>query len=148
MTQILESLDASQRAPFSRLQSNIRSAYHTAMTRRRRSEFKAHLTSTHPGGSLSPSSRANPRGKAAKKERYDRFYRFIKTWCITGMPGPRPFFQALWAVMRLQALPVELGGAGPNRIEWEFDDAVFQESALVKFSVFFFGFGSRKILMH
>lgn len=46
-----------------------------------------------------------------------------------GMPGPRPFFQALWAVMRLQVLPTDLGGAGPRRIEWEFDDAVFQESA-------------------
>lgn len=138
MTQILESLDPSQRAPFSRLQASIRSAYHAAMSRRRRSEFRAHLSSTHPGGSLAPSSRANPSGKAAKKERYDRFSRFIKTWCMTGMPGPRPFFQALWAVMRLQVLPVDLGGAGPNRIEWEFDDAVFQESALVEFFLFSF----------
>jgi len=45
------------------------------------------------------------------------------------LPGPRPFFQALWAAMRLQVLPAELGGAGPRRIEWEFDDAVFLESA-------------------
>jgi len=129
MTQTLESLDASQRAPFSRLQASIRSAYHAAMARRRRTEFRAHLSSTHPGGSLSLSSRANPSSKAAKKERYNRFFRFIRTWCTSGMPGPRPFFQALWAVMRLQILPLALGGAGPNRIEWEFDDAVFQESA-------------------
>ncbi|KAF8482209.1 hypothetical protein JB92DRAFT_3036949 [Gautieria morchelliformis] len=129
MTQTIESLRASQRAPFSRLQATIRSSYHTAMTKRRKSEFKAHLSSTYPGGSLSPSSRANPHGKAAKKERFDRFNRFLKTWCTTGMPGTRPFFQGLWALLRLQVLPVALGGAGSTRIEWVFDDAVFQESA-------------------
>lgn len=129
MTQTVESLSASQRAPFSRLQASIRSSYHTAITKRRKTEFRAHLSSTHPGGSLSPSSRANPYGKAAKKERYERFNRFLKTWCTTGMPGTIPFFQALWALLRLQVLPVALGGAGSSRLEWEFDDAVFQESA-------------------
>lgn len=48
-----------------------------------------------------------------------------------GMPGTKPFFEALWAVMRLQVLPEQLGGAGPNRIQWEFDDAVFKEAAYV-----------------
>lgn len=129
MTQTLESLGASQRAPFSRIQANIRSAYHANTARRRKAEFRAHLSSTHPGGSLSPSSRVNPTSKAAKKERYDRFSKFLRTWCTTSMPGPRPFIQALWAIMRLQVLPEALGGAGPLRIQWEFDDAVFQESA-------------------
>jgi hypothetical protein len=46
-----------------------------------------------------------------------------------GMPGTKPFFEALWAVIRLQVLPEQLGGAGPNRIQWEFDDAVFKEAA-------------------
>ena len=32
---------------------------------------------------------------------------------------------------QLQALPDSLGGAGSSRIEWEFDDAVFMESASV-----------------
>lgn len=45
------------------------------------------------------------------------------------MPGTRPFFEALWAVMRLQTLPDNLGGAGSRRITWEIDDAVFQEAA-------------------
>jgi len=31
--------------------------------------------------------------------------------------------------MRLQVIPANLGGAGANRIEWEFDDAVFKEAA-------------------
>ncbi|KAG6329452.1 hypothetical protein ID866_9637 [Astraeus odoratus] len=31
--------------------------------------------------------------------------------------------------MRLQVLPENLGGAGPYRIRWEFDDAVFKEAA-------------------
>jgi hypothetical protein len=46
-----------------------------------------------------------------------------------GMPGTKPFFEALWAIMRLQVIPEELGGAGRNRIEWELDDAVFKEAA-------------------
>lgn len=40
-------------------------------------------------------------------------------------------FDSLWAVMRLQVIPVNLGGAGAYRIEWEFDDAVFKEAAYV-----------------
>jgi len=47
------------------------------------------------------------------------------------MPGTRPFFEALWAVMRLQTLPENLGGAGSRRTTWEIDDAVFQEAAYV-----------------
>ena len=47
------------------------------------------------------------------------------------MPGTRPFFEALWAIMRLQILPQNLGGSGNQRIEWTFDDAVFMESAYV-----------------
>lgn len=46
-----------------------------------------------------------------------------------GMPGTKPFFEALWAIMRLQVVPEHIGGAGGNRIEWEFDDAVFKEAA-------------------
>lgn len=48
-----------------------------------------------------------------------------------GMPGTKPFFESLWAIMRLQVLPETLGGAGPCRIRWEFDDAVFKEAAYV-----------------
>jgi len=45
------------------------------------------------------------------------------------MPGTKPFFEALWAVFRLQVIPQKLGGAGIYRIDWEFDDAVFKEAA-------------------
>jgi len=45
------------------------------------------------------------------------------------MPGTKPFFEGLWAVMRLQVIPESLGGAGRSRIEWELDDAVFKEAA-------------------
>jgi len=45
------------------------------------------------------------------------------------MPGTKPFFEALWAVFRLQVIPESLGGAGTYRIDWEFDDAVFKEAA-------------------
>jgi hypothetical protein len=45
------------------------------------------------------------------------------------MPGTKPFFQSLWAILRLQVVPEKLGGAGKFRIEWEFDDAVFKEAA-------------------
>ncbi|PPQ68421.1 hypothetical protein CVT24_004842 [Panaeolus cyanescens] len=129
MTQTLATLPPSQRAPFSRLQASIRSSYHRSVNLRRHAEFQAHLSATTPGGSLMPHARANPRGKLAQKERYERMERFIRNWCNMGMPGTKPFFEALWAIMRLQVIPENLGGAGRYRIEWELDDAVFKEAA-------------------
>lgn len=61
----------------------------------------------------------------------ERFTRFVKTYCSPTTPGTLPFFEGLHAVLRLQALPDSLGGAGPQRIEWEVDDAVFMESGYV-----------------
>jgi len=65
----------------------------------------------------------------AVKERHERMERFVKSWCTMGMPGTKPFFEALWAIFRLQAIPQNLGGAGSYRIEWELDDSVFKEAA-------------------
>ncbi|PCH43617.1 hypothetical protein WOLCODRAFT_138468 [Wolfiporia cocos MD-104 SS10] len=129
MTHTLATLPPSQRAPYARLQASIRSAYHASVNARRNAEFKAHLSATHPGGSLMPHSRADPDGPLAKKERYERFERFVRTWCTIGMPGTKPLFEGLWVVMRLQVVPEHLGGAGRFRIEWEIDDAVFKEAA-------------------
>ncbi|KAF9010541.1 hypothetical protein BDQ17DRAFT_1397237 [Cyathus striatus] len=129
MTQTLASLPPSQKASFSRVQASIRSAFHRSVNARRHAEFQAHLSATQPGASLPPHARANPRGEEAQKERYERMDRFIRNWCTMGMPGTKPFFEALWAVMRLQVIPENLGGAGRNRIKWEFDDAVFKEAA-------------------
>ncbi|KAH0827371.1 hypothetical protein J3R83DRAFT_4021 [Lanmaoa asiatica] len=129
MAQILANVAPSQRALYSRLQASVRSAYHASVNARRHAEFQAHICATQPGGSLMPHSRADPSGPMARKERFDRLDRFVRTWCTMGMPGTKPFFEALWTVMRLQALPDQLGGAGGNRIQWEVDDAVFKEAA-------------------
>ncbi|KAI0048264.1 hypothetical protein FA95DRAFT_1491123 [Auriscalpium vulgare] len=129
MTQTLSTLPTSQRTSFVKLQASIRSAYHASVNARRTAEFRAHLSATHPGCSLMPLSRANPTGPAAQKERLERFDRFVRSWCTMGMPGTKPFFEGLWAVMRLQVVPEHLGGAGARRIEWEIDDAVFKEAA-------------------
>ena len=131
MTQTLANVAPSQRALYSRLQASVRSAYHASVNARRHAEFQAHICATQPGGSLMPHSRADPNGPMARKERFERLDRFVRTWCTMGMPGTKPFFEALWAVMRLQALPEQLGGAGGNKIQWEFDDAVFKEAAYV-----------------
>jgi len=129
MTQTLANVAPSQRALYSRLQASVRSAFHASVNARRHAEFQAHISATQPGGSLMPHSRANPSDPMARKERFERLDRFVRTWCTMGMPGTKPFFEALWAVMRLQALPGQLGGAGGNRIRWELDDAVFKEAA-------------------
>ncbi|KAJ7702997.1 hypothetical protein B0H17DRAFT_1175843 [Mycena rosella] len=132
MTQTLANLPSSQRAPYSRLQASIRSAYHRSVNARRTAEFRAHLSATQPGGSLLPHARANPHGNVARKgmwrtryfvsrqshsitERYERFERFVRAWCTMGMPGPQPFFQTLWAIMRLQIVPEGIGGRGGIR---------------------------------
>ncbi|TFY82297.1 hypothetical protein EWM64_g1711 [Hericium alpestre] len=129
MTHTLATLPPSQRAPYAKLQGSVRSAYHASINARRTAEFRAHLSATTPGASLMPHSRADPHGSQARKERIERFERFVGSWCTLGMPGTKPFFEGLWAVMRLQVVPENLGGAGPYRIEWEIDDAVFQEAA-------------------
>lgn len=135
MTQTLANVPPSQRAPYSRLQASVRSAYHASVNARRQAEFQAHISTTQPGGSLMPHSRAEPSGPMARKERFDRLDRFVRTWCTMGMPGTKPFFEALWAIMRLQVLPEQLGGAGRNKVQWEFDDAVFTEAAYVSYSI-------------
>ena len=129
MTQMLAALPPPQRPPFTRLQTSIRSGYHRSLNARRHAEFQAQLSATIPGGSLMPYARADPRGRGAQKERYERMARFIRNWCNMGMSSTKPFFEALWAVMRLQLISEELGGAGRNRIEWELDDAVIKEAA-------------------
>ena len=131
MTQTLAKLPPSQRPQFARLQASIRAAYHANMSARRRAEFQAHLVATQPGGSLMPHARTDPSGSAARSERFERFQRFVHSWCNMGMPGTKPFFEGLWAILRLMVVPENLGGAGSKRIEWEVDDAVFMESAYV-----------------
>lgn len=127
MTRRLATLRPQEKAQYTKLQANIRAAFHRDTTNRRRAEFRAHLTSTVPGGSLSPAARSDASRQPA--ERADRFAKFVATWCSPAFPGTTPFFDALYAVMRLQTLPAELGGAGDRRMEWEVDDAVFQEAA-------------------
>jgi hypothetical protein len=129
MTQTLATLPAHQRAPYVKLQASIRSAYHHSVRVRRDAEFQAHLAATNSGASLSACARADPNGQEARKERLERFERFVSRWCTMGMPGTKPFFEGLWALMRLQIVPEKLGGAGAHRIEWEIDDAVFKEAA-------------------
>ncbi|KXN91024.1 hypothetical protein AN958_03091 [Leucoagaricus sp. SymC.cos] len=129
MTQTLATLPPSHRAPFSRVQSSIREAYHRSVSARRHAELQAHLSFIQPGASLSAHLRPNPRSQEAMKERYEHMERFINNWCTMGLPGTKPFFEALWAILRLQVIPESLGGAGRNRVEWEFDDAVLKEAA-------------------
>ncbi|KAI9511175.1 hypothetical protein F5148DRAFT_1325492 [Russula earlei] len=128
MTNTLATLPPAQHAPFSRLQASIRSAYHASINARRTTEFRAHLSATLPGASLTPLSRGDPSGSTAQKERYEAFERFVRSWCTVGMPGTKPFFEGLWALMRLQVVPERLGGAGGHLIHWEIDDAVFKEA--------------------
>jgi hypothetical protein len=131
VSQTMNNLPPSHRAAYMKLQASIRSAYHSSVAARKLAEFKAQLSSVAPGGSLTPAARANPHGSVARKERHDRFGVFVSTWCSPTIPGPLPFFQGLWALMRLQALSTRLGGAGQHLIEWELDDAVFRETACV-----------------
>jgi len=111
MTQTLANLQPSHRAPFSRVQSSIREAYHRSVSARRHAELQAHLSFIQPGGSLPAHLRPDPRSKEAQKgkghphlirsdltlftkERYEHMERFINNWCTMGLPGTKPFFEA------------------------------------------------------
>lgn len=125
----LKKIPASQRAAYTRLQAQIRSSYHTSVALRRESEFHAHITSTKPGQSLTPLNRQDPSSESARQERLERFEKLVSVWATAGNVGVKPFFDGLYAVLRLQGLPEKLGGAGEKRVAWEVDDAVFKESA-------------------
>jgi hypothetical protein len=136
MTATLKHVATSQRATYTRLQASIRSAYHAHVSARRDAELRAQLSTTKPGGSLALNMRMDPSGEGARKERHARFEKFVKNWCTMGFPGTHPFFQALWAILRLQTIPSgPLGGAGAYRLQWELDDAVFKESAYETFCI-------------
>ncbi|KAG8931146.1 hypothetical protein FRC03_010546 [Tulasnella sp. 419] len=128
MNATLASQPPSERAKFTRLQASIRSEFHASQSLRRLHEFRALVAGTKPGQSLPPAMRSRPNSSPARQERLNRLSRFISSQCTSGAPGTHPFFEGLYAVLRLQALPPSLGGAGEKRIEWEIDDATFIES--------------------
>lgn len=74
MTQTLASIPPSQRATFSRIQASTRSAYHRSVNVRRAAEFRAHLSATQPGGSLTAHTRAHPRSTEAHKGSYGLYF--------------------------------------------------------------------------
>ncbi|KAG8896337.1 hypothetical protein FRC00_006113 [Tulasnella sp. 408] len=118
MTDTLAALPPSQKATYTKLQAS----------------FRAFLASTTPGASLSPAARSDPHSPLARKERLERFTRFINAFCQPGTPGTHPFFEGLYGLLRLQSLGENLGGAGSVRIEWEVDDSVFLESGGKEFT--------------
>lgn len=134
MTDTLAALPPSQKATYTKLQASVRSAYHTWTSLRRLQEFRAFLTSTTPGASLTPPARSDPHSPLARKERLERFSRFVNAFCQSGTPGTHPFFEGLYGLLRLQSLGENLGGAGSARIEWEIDDSVFLESGGKEFT--------------
>lgn len=68
------------------------------------------------------------RSRAARRLRSQLLKTFILTHCDKSMPGTHPFFKGLYGALRVQSLPERFGGAGPKRVEWEVDVAVFSEA--------------------
>ncbi|KZT62041.1 hypothetical protein CALCODRAFT_490605 [Calocera cornea HHB12733] len=131
MNTILSSLPPSQRARFTRIQASIRAQFHADRTLALQSAMLALLSSTVPLHSLTPPSRARPQGKSAQKEREEKLSAFLREWGKTmdTLPGVRKFIEGLYSTLRLMSRPENHGGAGPRRVEWEIDDAIFMESA-------------------
>jgi len=131
MNTTLSSLPPGQRARFTRIQATIRAQFHADRTLALQSAMLALLSSTNPLHSLTPQSRARPQGKAAQKEREEKLSAFLREWSKTmdTLPGVRNFIEGLYCTLRLMSKPENQGGAGPRRVEWEVDDAVFMESA-------------------
>jgi hypothetical protein len=74
VAQTLSSLPPYHQAPFARVQSSIREAYHRSVAARRHAELQAHLSFIQPGASLSAHLRPNPRSKDAQKGKRSLFY--------------------------------------------------------------------------
>ncbi|EUC64379.1 hypothetical protein RSOL_440390 [Rhizoctonia solani AG-3 Rhs1AP] len=126
MDAIMNKTSQYHQAKYTRVQANVRREFHLTQSLRKISEFRAHLSSEQPGCSLSPAARASPSGALARRERANKFQAFVEAQC--GSAGTQNFFIGLYAAMKLQTLPPNIGGTGEGRIEWEIDDAVFMES--------------------
>ncbi|KEP53413.1 hypothetical protein V565_031500 [Rhizoctonia solani 123E] len=126
MDAIMNKTSQYHQAKYTRVQANVRREFHLTQSLRKISEFRAHLSSVQPGCSLSPAARASPSGALARRERAKKFQAFVEAQC--GSAGTQNFFIGLYAAMKLQTLPPNIGGTGEGRIEWEIDDAVFMES--------------------
>lgn len=125
ISRTLANLPPAHRATYTRLQSQLRSQAHLHHLRVRISTLHALLSATQPGGSLSPSARADPAGPRARAERFERAAHFVRTWGAAS-GGLEPFFRGLWSVIRVQSRPKR--GAGAKRVVWELDDAILLES--------------------
>ncbi|KAG8892571.1 hypothetical protein FRB99_002626 [Tulasnella sp. 403] len=128
MTSTLATLPPAHKATYTKVQARIRQAFHNWSSIRRLQEFRALLSSISPGASLSPLARPDPHSPQSRLERQERFTAFVRAHCLPGAPGVHPFFHGLYAVLVLQSLNINAGGAGAARVQWEIDDGVFLES--------------------
>lgn len=119
---------APHRAIYLQIQAACRALAHLHQLRMRIASFHASIAGMTPSGSLTPHSRTDLAGKAARLERKERLRTFIDTWC-SPHSGVEPFFKGLWAALRVQSRGgIDRGGAGARRVVWEIDDAVFMEA--------------------
>lgn len=128
ISKTLAALPPAHRAAYTRIQSQLRAQAHLHHLRVRISSFHALMAATAPNSGLSLPARSELAGARAQAERADRLSHFVRTW--GGSAGAlEPFFRGLYSALRLQSRgPPARGGAGPRRVVWEIDDALFLES--------------------
>jgi hypothetical protein len=132
---ILNRLPAHSRTQYARTMAGVRSQFHRDEEIRRRQEVEATLAANEPGRTIMNVLRVSEggtiamRSSTAKQERAKLLRAFIQNHCVKAMPGTHPFFRSLYALLYLQALKAEKGGAGKRRVEWEVDMAVFSEAS-------------------
>ncbi|GAA5851135.1 hypothetical protein JCM9279_000334 [Rhodotorula babjevae] len=133
---ILQRLPAPFRTAYARTMSSMRSAFHRDEQARRLAEVDSLLATTAPSATIKRLLAISPdstsvvalRSPAARQHRRERLRAFLAANCTAAMPGPHPFFKALFAALWLQALDERKGGAGGRCVEWTVDVAVFTEA--------------------
>jgi len=119
--------------------ANIRSEYHRDKEIERRLHVETTLASILPGQTIKMALGVSledgigggvnaMRSSKARQARHQAFKAFIDTNCVKMNPGVHPFFRSLFAMLWLQSIEPGRGGAGPRRVEWELDVAVFSEA--------------------
>jgi len=137
--ELLAKLPPSSVAVFSRTMANIRSEYHRDKEIERRLHVETTLASILPGQTIKMALGVSledgigggvnaMRSSKARQARHQAFKAFIDTNCVKMNPGVHPFFRSLFAMLWLQSIEPGRGGAGPRRVEWELDVAVFSEA--------------------
>lgn len=135
--QTLNRLPIVHKTAYAKVMNRVRQEFHAYESHRRlklvdetlaKSILNSKIVSTLKVSSESTSSLKVLRSKQARQTRLKFLKDFLSEHCSSELIGTHPFLRSLYAVLYLQSLSENKGGAGRRRVEWKVDTVVFIEA--------------------